>query len=175
MLRTLRVVGTKTPENVPSLSEPPTGLGMEPTLSPGTLGSFVPALACVFAVKDVSANCPFLDFPFPLEDRLLGTGTSLFLSKYPGALFVASCRRNGEITELAIASSGLVEGTLCSSGCRSSVVDGTWERCRSICAASSVAVRVESFDFVRGSILLAGALLSARTAFRMERTGVKFA
>lgn len=81
MLNTFSVVGTKTPEKVPSLSEPPTGLGMEPILGPGVLPSFVPAFLCICAVKDVSASCPCPDLRHPLEDRLLGKGLSLLPSK----------------------------------------------------------------------------------------------
>lgn len=112
MLSTFNVVGTKTPEKVPSLPCPPTGRGKEPILGPPVLPSFplVSLLLCICAVKEELPRRPWPDFRLPLEDRLFKNGGCFPPSSEPNKLFVSSWRRASGIEASVVGSYGFPEG-----------------------------------------------------------------
>lgn len=159
MLSTFKVVGTKTPENVPSLPCPPTGRGKEPILGPPVLLS-LPSfflMLCICAVKEALPRKPWPDFCLPLDDRVFKSGGCFPEPCEFDEPFVNPGRCGSGREASGVGSSGLPEGPeSCNGVCGSSVVvDKRLKRW----AASSVAVCVGKLQLDHRGSLLSGVFL----------------
>lgn len=160
MLRTFRLVGTKTPEKVPSFSEPPTGLGKEPILGVSDLCFFcLSVLWCIWAVREFSTNAvvPLVLLPPLLDRRVVGGAWSIplhrALKSRPKKLFDWACSRGGGLSYSVCVwygSSGCSERVILLA--RDSLVSKGNDERRSNWAVTSVAALVENVGLPRGRV-----------------------